>query len=67
MNDNIAKTICTLGVWVATASILIWSDFNTLAPVEFAVLLAAGFSTAAIWNYGISTKILRSGDEERQS
>jgi len=67
MNDNIAKTICTLGVWTTTAAILIWSDFGTLPPVPFIVLAAAGFSTASIWNYGISTKILRSGDEERQS
>jgi hypothetical protein len=60
MADTIAKTMCTLGVWGAAASILIWADFSTPAPVELAVLFAAAFSTAAIWNYTLSSKTLRS-------
>ncbi|MBN2000986.1 hypothetical protein JW935_25805 [candidate division KSB1 bacterium] len=63
MNDNIAKSISTLGVWGATAAILIWSHFRTAAPVEILVLLVAGFSTAVIWNYKI-TNILRPRDEK---
>ncbi len=63
MTDNIAKSLSTMGVWGAAASILIWADFSTPAPVELLVLVAAGFSTAAIWNYTISSKIIRSGDE----
>ena len=51
MNDNIAKSVSTLGVWGATAAILILSEFNTNAPVEILVIFAAGFSTAVIWNY----------------
>jgi hypothetical protein len=51
MNDNIAKSICTVGVWGATAAIEIWAQFRTPAPVEILVLFVAGFSTAAIWNY----------------
>ena len=51
MNDNTAKSIGTLGVWGATAAILIWSDFQTAAPAEIIVIFAAVFSTAVIWNY----------------
>ncbi len=63
MTDNIAKSLSTIGVWGAAASILIWADFSTPAPVEIVVLLAAGFSTVAIWNYTISGRTLRSGNE----
>jgi hypothetical protein len=66
MNDNIAKSICSLGVWGATAAILIWSDFGIrqmAVPIYIVLLFAAGFSTAAIWNYKIS-KILRSRNNE---
>ena len=63
MNDTIAKSLSTIGVWGAAASILIWADFSTPAPVELAVLLAAAFSTAAIWNYTLSGRTLRSGNE----
>ncbi len=34
MNDRIAKSISTLGVWGETAAILIWSRFTTAAPAE---------------------------------
>lgn len=66
MYDNIAKSICTLGVWGAAAAILIFANFKTAAPVEILTLLAAGFSTAAIWNYKVSN-ILRSRDEMANS
>ncbi len=51
MNDNIAKSISTLGVWGAAAVILIFGQLRTPAPVEIIVLAAAVFSTAVIWNY----------------
>ena len=54
MNDNIAKSISTLGIWGATAAIEIWAQLRTPAPVEILVLFVAGFSTAAIWNYNLS-------------
>ncbi|MBN1779627.1 hypothetical protein JW948_00740 [bacterium] len=53
MNDNIAKSISTLGVWGAAAAILIFAQFSTAAPVEILTLIAAGFSTAVIWGYKI--------------
>ena len=62
MNDNIAKSICTVGVWGATAAIEIWAQLRTPAPVEILVLFVAGFSTAAIWNYKVSN-IFRSRTE----
>ena len=54
MNDSIAKSICTLGVWGATAAILIFANIGMLVPIYVLVIAAAGFSTAAIWNYKIS-------------
>lgn len=51
MNDHIGKSISTLGVWGATAAILIWAHFRTAAPVEIVVLFTAVFSTVVIWNY----------------
>jgi len=54
MNDNIAKSICTVGIWFAVAAIEIWAQLKTPAPVEILVLFVAGFSTAAIWNYKAS-------------
>ena len=62
MNDNIAKSISTLGIWGATAAIEIWAQLRTPAPVEILVLFIAGFSTAAIWNYKVSN-IFRSRTE----
>lgn len=63
MNDNIVKSICTMGVWGAAAAIIIWSHSTTAAPIEMVTLIAAGFSTAAIWNYKISTKKFQLGNE----
>ena len=62
MNDSIAKSICTVGVWGATAAIEIWAQLRTPAPVEILVLFVAGFSTTAIWNYNVSN-IFRSRTE----
>ncbi len=62
MNDNIAKSISTLGVWGATAAIFIWANIGMIVPIYVLVLIAAGFSTAAIWNFSIP-KFIRSEDE----
>ena len=62
MNDYIAKSISSLGVWGATAAVLIWSDFGIMQmaiPIYIVLLFAAGFSTAVIWNYKISEILLR--------
>ena len=51
-----------MGVWGATAAVLIWSDFGIMQmaiPIYIVLLVAAGFSMAAIWNYKISEILLR--------
>lgn len=62
MNNNIAQSIGTLGVWGATAAILIFANIGTLVPIYVLMIAAAGFSTAAIWNYKLSN-ILRPREE----
>ncbi|MBN2011546.1 hypothetical protein JW960_19600 [candidate division KSB1 bacterium] len=66
MHEYIAKSVSTLGVWAATAAILIWADFGIIVPLYFVTLLVAGFSTAVIWNYKISN-IFQSRDEMTRS
>ncbi len=62
MNDNIAKSISTLGVWGAAAAIMIWAQFRTPAPVEIIVVIAAAFSTKFIWNYKLSNNRKQQND-----
>ena len=53
MDNNTTKLISTLGIWIATAIILIQGSFTIVVPIVIVSLLVAGFSTAAIWNYKI--------------
>jgi hypothetical protein len=64
MIDSTAKTISTVGIWMAVATILTFGVFRTnwngagmivLLIVVVAICAAAGVGTAAVWRQGRPT------------